>query len=69
MSFQWADRLPVTEWVPWWDQTIDRWHGEGLRAELTDNLDIQRHFGLDLIAQLSARRRWRAAKRDRRKGR
>ena len=32
MNFQAVDRLPRWEWAMWWDQTIDRWHGEGLPA-------------------------------------
>lgn len=32
MNFQPFDRLPLLEWAGWWDQTIDRWHGEGLSA-------------------------------------
>ena len=34
MSFKPVDRLPVIEWAGYWDKTIDRWHGEGLPAEL-----------------------------------
>ena len=25
-----GDRLPLIEWAPWWDQTIERWKKEGL---------------------------------------
>jgi len=25
MNFQKADRLPVMEWISWWDKTVDRW--------------------------------------------
>jgi len=51
MAFEPFDRLPVVEWAGWWDQTIDRWHGEKLPPELTDRNDICRHFGLDLWLQ------------------
>ena len=51
MSFQPFDRLPMVEWAGWWNQTIDRWHTEGLPAELTDRYDICAHFGLDLYLQ------------------
>lgn len=51
MNFQPFDRLPVLEWAGWWDRTIQRWHAEGLPAELTDRYDICRHFGLDLYLQ------------------
>ena len=49
MSFQPVDRLPMMEWAPWWDKTLDRWRGEGLPEELTDAVDVQRHLGLDPI--------------------
>ncbi|MFC1452048.1 uroporphyrinogen decarboxylase family protein [Verrucomicrobiota bacterium] len=45
------DRLPVVEWAGWWDRTIDRWHSEGLPADVTDRYDICRHFGLDVLKQ------------------
>ncbi len=51
MNFQPFDRLPVLEWAEWWDQTIERWHGEGLPDELTDRYDICRYFGLELYLQ------------------
>ena len=51
MNFQPFDRLPVLEWAGWWDRTIQRWHAEGLAAELTDRYDICRHFGLDIYLQ------------------
>jgi hypothetical protein len=56
LTFQPVDRLPVTEWAPWWwDQTLKRWQGEGLPAELFpsnyNDMDahaaIRTHFGLD----------------------
>ncbi len=34
MNFQPVDRLPRWEWAMWWGLTIDRWHGEGLPAEM-----------------------------------
>jgi hypothetical protein len=46
-----ADRLPVIEWATWWDQTIDRWRGEGLPPEL-DWVEIKRYFDLDMDYQL-----------------
>lgn len=45
------DRLPCLEWAHWWDQTINRWRGEGLPAEL-ELYDIKRHFGLDVNYQI-----------------
>lgn len=29
-EFKPVDRLPMLEWAPWWDKTIDRWYKEGL---------------------------------------
>jgi hypothetical protein len=51
MSFQPVDRLPRWEWAMWWDLTIDRWHGEGLPAGLTDVFAIAEYFGLDPYKQ------------------
>lgn len=51
MNRQPVDRLPRWEWAMWWDKTIDRWHGEGLPAELTDIFDIHDYFGLDPYKQ------------------
>lgn len=51
MGWQPFDRLPLLEWAGWWNKTIDRWHGEGLPADLTDRYEICRHFGLDIYKQ------------------
>jgi hypothetical protein len=51
MGFQPFDRLPIVEWAGWWDQTVERWHGEGLPRQITDRYDICRHFGLDVWLQ------------------
>lgn len=47
MQFQPVDRLPVIEWASWWDQTLTRWRGEGLPAELQSGEAIRAHLGLD----------------------
>jgi len=52
MRFQPVDRLPRIEWANWWDQTIARWHHEGLPRHLTDRYDIVRYFGLDVYYQV-----------------
>ncbi len=51
MNFQEVDRLPVWEWAMWWDKTIERWHGEGLPADLTDIFQIHEYLGLDPYKQ------------------
>jgi hypothetical protein len=51
MNFQPVDRFPRWEWAMWWDLTIDRWHREGLPAELNDVFAISQHFGLDPYKQ------------------
>jgi len=51
MGFQAVDRLPRWEWAMWWDKTLARWHGEGLRTSLTDVFAISEYFGLDPYKQ------------------
>ena len=51
MDFALPDRLPMVEWAPYWDLTVDRWHGEGLPETLTDPDEIAAHFGLDCWRQ------------------
>ena len=53
MAFQPVDRVPRWEWAMWWDETIARWHGEGLPRELkfSQVFEIARHFGLDPYQQ------------------
>lgn len=51
MNFQPFDRLPLVEWATWWDQTIRRWHTEGLPGTIHQRDDITRYFGLDLYWQ------------------
>ena len=53
MSFQPVDRLPRWEWAMWWDQTIARWHEEGLPRDLDFSrvFDIAQYFGLDPYQQ------------------
>lgn len=51
MNFRSFDRLPILEWAPWWDKTIERWRQEGLPQDLTDRYEICQHFGLDIYKQ------------------
>lgn len=53
MNFQPVDRLPRWEWAMWWDETIARWHTEGLpRAfKFSQVFEIAQHFKLDPYQQ------------------
>jgi hypothetical protein len=51
MDFQPVDRIPRWEWAMWWDKTIERWHGEGLPADLNGIFEIHKYFGLDPYKQ------------------
>jgi hypothetical protein len=51
MNFQETDRLPMWEWAMWWDLTLDRWHDEGLPANLRSVFEIHEYFGLDPYIQ------------------
>lgn len=68
MSFQPFDRLPMIEWAMWWNQTIERWLGEGLPAGMTDRYELYAYFGLDLYRQDWFRARGPAAPRPARHG-
>ncbi len=48
------DRLPMVEWAPWWNETIERWITEGL-PEGKDNVELQEYFGLDPMINIVAR--------------
>lgn len=51
MNFEPFDRLPIVEWAIWWDQTINRWHQEGLPENVTERYEIARYFGQDVYKQ------------------
>lgn len=51
MAFEPVDRLPMIEWAAYWDKTVERWHGEGLPAEVKDASDVGAFFGLDPYRQ------------------
>ena len=53
MNFQPVDRLPRWEWAMWWDETIERWHREGLPNNLkfSQVFEIAQYFGLDPYQQ------------------
>lgn len=43
-----VDRLPMVEWAPYWDQTLDRWRAEGMPESLS-RYQVQDYFGLDPV--------------------
>lgn len=52
------DRLPLVEWAAWWDQTMNRWKGEGFPTDISGS-DIGwegslAHFGLDPLVCIGA---------------
>ncbi len=51
-AFEKPDRLPVVEWAGWWTKTAERWHQEGLPAELSAPEDIRAYFGQDAWRQI-----------------
>jgi len=53
MNFQAVDRLPRWEWAMWWDETIQRWHQEGLpfRFHFSQVFELAHYFGLDPYQQ------------------
>ena len=56
INFEPFDRLPIIEWAMWWDQTLTRWHREGLPDvgpihHAADGVVVQRYFGQDLHYQ------------------
>ncbi len=53
MNFQPVDRHPLIEWAAWWGETTDRWKREGFPADLDWESSI-RHFGLDVLINISA---------------
>jgi hypothetical protein len=51
-TFQPFDRLPIVEWAGWWDQTVNRWRGEGLPAAIADDrYAILGYLGMDVYWQ------------------
>ncbi|MBQ9408969.1 MAG: hypothetical protein IJU28_06230 [Clostridia bacterium] len=44
------DRLPAIEWATWWNLTLDRWAGEGLERNLSEDARFDL-LGLDRFSQ------------------
>ena len=64
MNFEPVDRRPRWEWAMWWDQTIERWHGEGLPKEYHFSQVVDHGYGRrcdDAGAMASGDRRERRA--------
>jgi len=57
MDFRPVDRLPVIEWAPWWDRTLERWRDEGLPEHLEGTAQIAEYLGLDPLRRVSIRPR------------
>ncbi|MCL2813610.1 MAG: hypothetical protein FWD23_03320, partial [Oscillospiraceae bacterium] len=55
-----GDRVPVYEWAPWWDKTVDRWKTEGIDPSKTFQ-EILDDFGLDKMSGLGASPFWEGA--------
>jgi len=51
MHFQSVDRIPHWEFG-YLEETIERWHGEGLPAQYNDIASIERYFGVDPVANV-----------------
>lgn len=49
-----VDRLPVIEWAPWWDKTVESWKKQGIPEEFCDYEELQEYFGLDKCIQTCA---------------
>ncbi|HHX71560.1 MAG TPA: hypothetical protein GX701_01385 [Clostridiales bacterium] len=53
LHFRPVDRLPHMEWATWWDQTLARWHSEGMPKDAYPftyfGLDVHRQFWLTAI--------------------
>ena len=54
LNFEKVDgRLPMVEWAPWWDKTIERWKKEGLPMKASQE-DVLEYFGLDKFFCIAA---------------
>ena len=53
LEFRKPDRLPFTEWAPWWDKTLDRWAEEGLARDMP-HYERFAYFGLEPMDALHA---------------
>jgi hypothetical protein len=47
MNFEKADRLPFSEWVGLWDDTLYNWYSQGLPKNLKEATEIRAYFNFD----------------------
>lgn len=52
MNFEKVDRMPMYEWAPFWNLTMDRWVNEGLDISNLQYGEIGQKLGLDLLQQI-----------------
>jgi len=52
MNFETVDRMPMYEWAPFWNLTMDRWISEGLDTKKLQYGEIGQKLGLDLLSQI-----------------
>ncbi len=52
MNFEKVDRMPMYEWAPFWNLTIDRWISEGLNIDNLQYGEVGQKLGLDLLQQI-----------------
>ncbi|MEA4888744.1 MAG: uroporphyrinogen decarboxylase family protein [Clostridiaceae bacterium] len=43
-----VDRLPMMEYAPYWDKTVEVWRENGLPLNDYEDMTIQKYFGLDM---------------------
>lgn len=54
VNFEPTDRPVRRETIGFWDETIARWHEEGLSTDITDEIAMHLHEGFDLQVPLMA---------------
>lgn len=52
LRFEKPDRMPVIEWAPYWDQTVERWRAEGLEADIQNRHAVRKSLGLDPLVDI-----------------
>lgn len=52
MNFEDVDRMPMYEWAPFWNLTLERWIEEGLDIKDQQISEIGQSLGLDLLSSI-----------------